>query len=103
MREGRKDSIGLNISTQYIGNGKEKHILRQAGVNVYFKPEDSSSIKALATALGLRKNEIWKIESMSKGDCYIQGPIVNFSTNDRDETVISGKTCLLPDSPLLNK
>ena len=103
LREGRKDNIGLNISTQYIGNGKEKHILRQAGVNVYFKPEDSSSIKALATALGLRKNEIWKIESMSKGECYIQGPIVNFSTNDRDETVISGKTCLLPDSPLLNK
>ena len=33
-------------------------------------------------------------------DCFVQGSIVNFDIGGRDETVIRGKTLLLPDSPL---
>lgn len=102
MREGRKYAIDLNFATQNISNVSETRILRQASFNICFKPEITSR-NALATMLGFKKKDIWKIDNMSTGECFIQGSVVNFDLGGRDETVIYGKTLLLPDSPLNSK
>lgn len=102
MREGRKYNLGLNISTQFIGSGRESHTLRQAGINVYFKP-DSNSRRAVAEALGLNKKDLWKIDKLGKGECFIHGLMKNFETGTQEEATIIGKTCLLPDSPFADK
>lgn len=102
MREGRKYNLGLNISTQFIGSIRESHTLRQAGINVYFKP-DSSSKRAMADALNLSKKDLWKIDKLGKGECFIHGLMKNFETDIQEEATITGKTCLLPDSPFTRK
>lgn len=102
MREGRKYNLGLNISTQFIGSIRESHTLRQAGINVYFKP-DSSSKRAMADALNLSKKDLWKIDKLGKGECFIHGLMKNFETDIQEEATIIGKTCLLPDSPFARK
>lgn len=99
MREGRKYSIDLNFATQYLGSIKESRILRQASLNICFRPEITSR-NTLADMLGFKKKDIWQLDNMSVGDCFVQGSIVNFDIGGRDETVIRGKTLLLPDSPL---
>lgn len=50
--------------------------------------------------LGFKKKDIWQLDNMSVGDCFVQGSIVNFDIGGRDETVIRGKTLLLSYSPL---
>lgn len=99
MREGRKYYIDLNFATQYLGSIKESRILRQASLNICFRPEITSR-NTLADMLGFKKKDIWQLDNMSVGDCFVQGSIVNFDIGGRDETVIRGKTLLLPDSPL---
>lgn len=99
MREGRKYSIDLNFATQYLSNANESRILRQASLNICFRPEITSR-NALADMLGFKKRDIWQLDNMSVGECFVQGSIVNFDMGGRDETVIRGKTLLLPDSPL---
>lgn len=99
MREGRKYAIDLTFATQYLSNINESRILRQASLNICFRPEITSR-NALADMLGFQKKDIWQLDNMSVGDCFVQGSIVNFDIGGRDETVIRGKTLLLPDSPL---
>jgi len=99
MREGRKYLIDLNFATQYLANVNESRILRQASLSICFKPEITSR-NTLANMLGFKKKDTWKLDNMNTGECFVQGSIFNFETGGRDETVIRGKTLLLPDSPL---
>ena len=87
LKEGRKFSIDLNFATQYISGIKQSRILRQAGLYVNFRP-DISSRNTLADMLGLKKSEVWKLDNMSKGDCFIQGTVFNFDTGSTEEAVI---------------
>lgn len=102
LKEGRKFSIDLNFATQYISDMKKSRILRQAGLYVHFKP-DSTTRNAVADMLGMKKNEMWMLDSLNKGECYIQGSIYNFDTDCNDEVIIKGKTYINEDSPLNKK
>lgn len=81
---------------------KKSRILRQAGLYVHFKP-DSTTRNAVADMLGMKKNEMWMLDSLNKGECYIQGSIYNFDTDCNDEVIIKGKTYINEDSPLNKK
>lgn len=102
LKEGRKFLIDLNFATQYISGIKQNRILRQAGLYVNFRP-DISSRNALADMLSLKKSEVWKLDNMSKGDCFIQGTIFNFDTDSTEEAIIQGRTYITPDSPINKK
>ncbi|MGN0629948.1 MAG: ATP-binding protein [Ruminococcus sp.] len=102
LREGRKYSIDLNYATQYISNINESRLLRQASLNICFRPECTSR-NALADMLGLKKTDIWQLDNMNVGECFVQGSMVDFDNECSVETVIKGTTCLLPDSPLSSK
>lgn len=101
IREGRKYLISLNYATQYISGTEISKLLSQASLNVCFRPE-INSLKSVAEMLGFSKKDVWKLNNMNVGECFIQGNFINFETGERDETVIHGKTLLLPDSPLNN-
>lgn len=99
LKEGRKYLIDLNFATQYINDMKQNRMLKQAGISVYFKP-DLASRASVANMLGLKKSEIYKLDELRKGECFIQGTFYNFDTGYPEETILSGKTVLAPDSPL---
>lgn len=99
LKEGRKYLIDLNFATQYVTDMKQNRMLKQAGISVYFQP-DLASRASVANMLGLKKSEIYKLDELRKGECFIQGTVYNFDTGYPEETILSGKTVLAPDSSL---
>lgn len=99
LKEGRKNHIDLNFATQYVNDIRQNRMMKQAGLSVYFKP-DLASKMSVANMLGLKKSESYKLDNLSTGECFVQGTVFNFETGGTEDTVISGKTYLIPDSPL---
>ncbi|MDE6427205.1 MAG: ATP-binding protein [Ruminococcus sp.] len=99
LKEGRKNHIDLNFATQYVNDIRQNRMMKQAGLSVYFKP-DLASKMSVANMLGLKKSESYKLDNLSTGECFVQGTVLNFETGGTEDTVISGKTYLIPDSPL---
>lgn len=99
LKEGRKYLIDMNFATQYVNDMKQNRMLKQAGISVYFQP-DLASRSSVANMLGLKKSEIYKLDELRKGECFIQGTVYNFDIGCPEETIISGKTVLAPGSPL---
>lgn len=73
--------------------------MNQAGLSVYFKPNLASKM-SVANMLGLKKSESHKLDELNKGECFVQGTVFNFETKCPEDAIISGKTYLIPNSPL---
>lgn len=99
LKEGRKNHVDLNFATQYVNDVRQNRMMKQAGLSVYFKP-DLASKMSVANMLSLKKSEIHRLDELSTGECFVQGTIFNFETGIPEDTIISGKTYLIPDSPL---
>lgn len=99
LKESRKNLIDMNFATQYVTDMKQNRMLKQAGLSVYFKP-DLASRASVANMLGLKKSEIYKLDELRTGECFVQGTVYNFEAGCSEEAIISGKTALVPGSQL---
>ena len=96
LKEGRKHGIDLNFATQYVDSAKQNRMMKQASLSVYFRP-DLASRASVASMLGLKKSEMYKLDELKTGECFVQGTVYNFEAGCAEEAVISGRTQLLTD------
>ena len=94
LKEGRKHGIDLNFATQYVDSAKQDRMMKQASLSVYFRP-DLASRASVASMLGLKKSELYKLDELKPGECFVQGSIYNFDTGCNEGAVVIGKTNLL--------
>ena len=97
LKEGRKHGIDLNFATQYVDSAKQNRMMKQASLSVYFRP-DLASRASVASMLGLKKSELYKLDELKPGECFVQGTVYNFEVGCVEEAVISGKIQLLAEN-----
>lgn len=93
LKQGRKYHTSLVFATQISSSNSSDSakIMKQAGTSVFFQP-DSSSKKAVAAMLELKKGDTYKLDSLKVGECFIKSDIYNYSSNRNEPTVIKGNT-----------
>lgn len=93
MKEGRKFGMALMFATQVSSKGSNTSdkITKQAGTQIFFKP-DASSENAVADMLGFGKKEHYKLKELKIGECFVQGDLFNNKLGYNDSVVIKGKT-----------
>ena len=89
LKEGRKHCIDLNYATQYVAEAKKNRMLKQAALSVYFQP-DQASRASVASMLGLKKRDEYRLDRLCVGECFMQGSIYNFDTGCNEEAVVIG-------------
>ena len=101
FKEGRKHHIDLNCATQFLpGSIEDKKILKQAGMSVFFKLDDTSLNEAVKE-LGLKGYLANKFKNLNSGECFIKGALYNKKNHCNETVTVYGKTSLPKGSPLL--
>lgn len=77
LREFRKFGIGTIMSTQFLGktfDDEAKSLLYQAGVRMYFKPDDIN-LKSIAMNIDRAKCKEWMsvLKNLDRGECVFCG------------------------------
>lgn len=90
LREGRKFRTSLNYATQTecLSNKEVTAVIKQAGLLVYFRPDDAS-MSAVSRSLVISKEEL---NCLNVGECYIKGEVYNYKKGKVETKVLHGRT-----------